>query len=67
MYKYFDITPTARIFSLRKSKGLSDETIKHLTPRAVFASELNYVGNKARLKFNRSCLTQNKIIFHHKK
>ena len=31
------------------------------------APELSYVGNKTRVKFNRSCLTQNKIIFYHKK
>ena len=50
-----------------ESKGLSDETIKSPRPHTVLAPELSYVGKKTRVKFNGSCLTQNKIIFHHKK
>ena len=37
--------------------GLSDEN----------ASKLSYIGNKTRVKFNGSCLSLNKSIFHHKK
>ena len=36
-------------------------------PRTVFAPELSYVGNKTKVKFDGSCLIQNKIIFYHKK
>ena len=46
---------------------MSDETIKPPIPYTVLAPELNYVGNKAMVKFNGRCLTQNKIIFYNKK
>ena len=65
--KYFKITPTTNTILSWKSKGLSDETIKPPRPYTVLAQELSYVGNKTRVKFKGSCLTQNKIIFYHKK
>ena len=46
---------------------MSDETIKPLKPHTVLTPKLSYVGNKTRLEFNGSCLTQNKIILYHKK
>ena len=46
---------------------MSDETIKPPKPRTVLAPELSYVGNETRAKFNGSCLTQNKMLFYHKK
>ena len=46
---------------------MSDETIKFPRPHTVPAPELSYVGNKTRVKLSGSCLTQNKIIFDHKK
>ena len=67
IYKYFEINPTTNIILSWKSKGLSDKTIKPPRPHTVLASELSYVGNKTREKFNGSCLTLNKIIFHQKK
>ena len=67
MCKYFEITPTINTILSWKSKGLSDETIKSPRPHTVLATESSYVGNKTRVKFNRGCLTQNKIIFYHKK
>ena len=67
VYKYFEITPTTNIILSWKSKGLSDETIKAPRPHTVLASEVSYVGNKTRVKFNRRCLAQNKTIFYHKK
>ena len=45
---------------------MSDETIKPPRPHTILAPELSYVGNKTRVRFNGSCLTQNKIIFYHK-
>ena len=50
-----------------KSKRLSDETVKPPKPHTVLAPELGYVGNKTRVKFNGSCLIQDKIIVYHKK
>ena len=46
---------------------MSDETIKSPRPHTVLARELSYVGKKTRVQFHGSCLTQNKIIFYHKK
>ena len=46
---------------------MSYETIKPTRPHTVLAPEFSYVGNKTRVKFNGICLTQNKIIFYHKK
>ena len=67
IYKYFEITPFTNIILSWKSKGLSDETVKPPRPHTVFAPELSYFGSKTRVKFNGSCLIQNKIIFYHKK
>ena len=67
MHKYFEITPTINIILSWKSKGLSDETIKPHRTHTVLAPELSFVGNKTRVKFNGSCITQNKIMFYHKK
>ena len=67
IYKYFEITPTTNAILPWKSKGLSDEAVKPPRPHTVLAPELSYFGNKTRVKFNGSCLTQNKIIFYHKK
>ena len=67
IYKYFEITLTTNSVLSWKSKGLSNETIKPSRSHTVLAPKLSYVGNKTRVQFNRSCLTQNKIIFYHKK
>ena len=66
-YKYFEITPTTNIILSWKSKELSNKTIKPPGPNTVLAPELSYVGNKTRVEFNGRFLTQNKIIYHHKK
>ena len=66
IYKYFKITTTTNIILLLKSKVLPDEKIKLLKPHTVRAPELSYVGSKTKVKFNGSCLIQNKIIFYHK-
>ena len=67
MHKYFETTPTINIILSWKSKGLSDETIKPCRTHTVLAPELSFVGNKTKVKFNGSCITQNKIMFYHKK
>ena len=66
--RYFKVITNMDYISSWKSKGLSAERIKppttsdnSLTPR------LNYYGNKARVKFTRSCLKQQIISFTHEK
>ena len=51
-----------------KSKGLSDESIKHPTASINFLNpSLNYVGSKIRVRFTGDCLKQEKITFNHGK
>ena len=50
-----------------QSKGLSNKSIKPpTTSDNSLTSELNYYGNKIRVKFTRSCLKQSDHIFTHK-
>ena len=50
------------------SKGLSDESIKPpSTSNKMFNLSVNYVGTKARVKFNGHRLKQDKISFDHGK
>ena len=51
-----------------KSKLLSDEIIKYVTTsygNTMLSPRPNYVGTKARVKFNESFLKQDKITFDH--
>ena len=51
-----------------KSKGLSDESIKVLTTsNKILNPSQDCVGTKARIKFSRDCLKQEKITFNHGK
>ena len=51
-----------------KSKRLSDESIKPpTTSDKMLNPSLDYVGTKARVKFNGDCLKQEKITFNHRK
>ena len=51
-----------------KSKGLSDESIKPpTTSNKMLNPSVDFVGTKARLKFNGDCLKQEKITFNHGK
>ena len=51
-----------------KSKGLPDEIIKPPTSSDnSLAPALSYFGNKTRVKFDGSCLKQDKITFIHGK
>ena len=46
-----------------KSRGLSDEIVKFpSTPGNSLAPLLSYIGNKIRVKFDVSCLKQDKGI-----
>ena len=48
-----------------KTKGISDESIK--TPASInnILNPLLEYGNKSKLKFNGSCLKQDKLAFNH--
>ena len=51
-----------------ESKGLSDESIKPpSTSNKMLNPSVDYVGTKARVKFNGGCLKQEKITFNHGK
>ena len=53
---------------LWKSKGLSDESITPpSTSNKMPDPSLNYIGTKARVKFNEDRLKQEKITFDHGK
>ena len=53
---------------LWKSKGLSAESIRPpTTSNNSLTPELNYYGNKLRVKFTGSCLKQPKISYTHEK
>ena len=46
---------------------MSNEIIKPpTTSNNILAPKLNYVGNKIKVKFNGSCLKQDKIIYTHR-
>ena len=51
-----------------KSKGLSDESTKPPSiSNKILNPSVDYVGTKARVKFSRDCLKQEKSIFNHGK
>ena len=51
-----------------QSKKLSDEKINSIkTPNHSITPRLDYYGTKTRVKFNGSCLKQNKVTFNHRK
>ena len=68
VYKHFKrINPNDSHIALWKSKGLSDESIKPpTTTYNVLNTLLDYYGNKIRVKFNGSCLKQDKVTFAHR-
>ena len=64
MYRYFRKIGNTDHMSSWKSKGLSDEGIQHpATSNISLAPSLNYFGTKTKLKFDGSCLKQDKITF----
>ena len=68
-YRYFKtvIINNSNISSW-KSKGLSNESIKPpTTSNKMLNPSLDFVGTKARVKFNGDCLKQEKISFDHGK
>ena len=64
VYKYFKKIDNTEHISAWKSKGFSDESTKPpVTSNNSLAPSLNYIGVKTRVKFDGSCLKQDKIIF----
>ena len=63
MYKYFKKIGNTDNISEWKSKGLSDEIIK--STDNILAPTLKCNGIKMHVKFNGSCLKQDKIKFNH--
>ena len=67
MYRYFILTANTKYISEWKYKRLSDENIKSPTTSDDSISPLiGYLSIKTRLKFNGSCLKQNKITYTHR-
>ena len=64
MYKYFIKIGNSNHISEWKSQGLSNEIIK---PDNTLAPTLKYTGKRMYVKFNGSCLKQDKITFNHGK
>ena len=69
MHKYFKtVSANDNNILSWKSKGLSNENVKHpTTSNKILNSWLNFVVTKIRVKFNRDCLKQKKITYHHGK
>ena len=61
MYKYFNKTGNTEHISEWKSEGLSDEVIK--PPDNALAPLLKYTGKRMCVKFDGSCLKQDKIAW----
>ena len=65
MYKYFKKIGNTDHISEWKSKVLSDEIKLRSTNNNSLAPKLSYFGTKAGVKFNGSCLKQDKITYTH--
>ena len=66
--RYFKVITDTNYISSWKSKGLSAESIKpSTTSDNSLIPELNYYGNKVRVKFTGSCLKQPKISYTNEK
>ena len=64
MYRYFKRVVNSDFILEWKSKGLSDESIKSPSaPHNFLNLSLNYLGTKLRVRFNGSCLKQDKITY----
>ena len=67
MYRYFKRIAgvgSGNYIYFPKSKGLSDERINPITASNYSATpKLSYYGSKIRVKFNGSCLKQDKATY----
>ena len=71
MYRYFKKISgvgNGEYIYFWKFKCFSDERISSITvPNYSITLELSYYGDKIRVKFNGSCLEQDKLIYTHGK
>ena len=71
MYRYFKIIAgvgNGSYIYYWKSKGLSDERINSIkTPSYSITPNIDYHGTKTRVKFDQSCLKQDKVTLNHGK
>ena len=68
MHKYIKIITNTKYISERKSKGLSDESIKPFpTCNNSFTTLIDYYDYNIRVKFNGSILRQPKVTYARKK
>ena len=68
MYRYFQRVVNSDYILEWKWKGLSDESIKSLSASHNFLNlSLNYLGTKTRVRFNGSCIKQEKITYTDRK
>ena len=65
MSKYLKVANSKNYVQEWKSKGISDKSIKPLPTSNNFLNSLLECSNKLKLKFNGSCLRQDKITFDH--
>ena len=69
MYRYFKRIAgvgSGNYIYFWKSKGLFDERINSITASNYsITSKLSYYGSKIRVKFNGSCLKQDKATYSH--
>ena len=67
MYRYFKrISGNGEYIHFWKPKGLFDESINSITlSNYSITPELSYYSSKIRVKFNRSCLKQDKTAYTH--
>ena len=64
MQRNFTTIAHTKYISEWKPKGLSDESIKPpATSDNSLSPLIDFLDNKIRLKFNRICLTQNKLTY----
>ena len=68
MYRYCQRVVNSDYILEWTCKGLSDESIKSLSASHNFLNlSLSYLGTKTRVRFNRSCIKQEKITYTDRK
>ena len=67
VYRCFKKIGNNKRISAWKPKGLSDESIKpHATSNNSYSPTLHYINTKIRVKFDGSCIKQDKLAFNYK-
>ena len=67
VYRCFKKIGNNKRISAWKPKGLSDESIKpHATSNSSYSPTLHYINTKIPVKFDGSCIKQDKLAFNYK-